>query len=293
MAKGVKELRRRIKSIKNTKKITRAMEMVAAAKLRRTQHLMEASKPFMSKIETLLGRLALDPKVADHPLFKVNPKAEKKPPLVVLYTSDRGLCGAFNANLIKMASRYLAKNPDALMYCIGRKGRDFFKKRIGDRLIGFSVDLGGSVDAHVTEEINRKLLAMWNDGEVSRIDFVSPDFISTSTQRPRVSRFLPLEPQAFGLKEEDAGKPIDYILEPSPEAVFNALLPTYLGTKIYLLVAEGMTSEHASRMLAMNAATKNSNELMNKLTLQMNKARQSAITTEIIEIVAGADALAG
>lgn len=292
MAKGIKELRIRIRSINNTKKITRAMEMVSAAKLRRTQQAMEAAKPFARKLELLLGRLALSPKAREHPLFETR-NDSGLPKLFVLFTSDRGLAGAFNANLIKVADRQLAENPGSLLYIIGRKGRDYFRKRIGDRLIGSTTDLNAKLDGAVANNIAELLLAKWNNREVSEISLVASEFISTSTNRPMVSRYLPLEASAFGLSEQEASKPIDYIMEPSPERVFDALLPRYLRSKIYLALAESFTSEHASRMLAMNSATKNSQELSRSLTLQMNKARQAAITTEIVEIVSGANALAG
>ncbi len=293
MAKGIKELRGRIRSIKNTKKITRAMEMVSAAKLRRTQTVMEAAKPFTHKLEQLLGRLALSSRAQENPLFEKR-EAGTAPPLLLLFTSDRGLCGAFNANLIKLAEKYLAAHPDALLYCVGRKGRDYFRKRIPKRVVGEAVDLGGKLDGEVTDRVARELVAMFLEGKVSEINIVASEFLSTANNRPRLSRYLPLEPEAFGVSDADeGGKSIDYILEPSPDRVFDALLPRYLRNKIFLSLAETVTSEHASRMLAMNNATKNCSELVEKLTLQMNKARQAAITTEIIEIVSGAEALAG
>lgn len=292
MAKGIKELRIRVRSISNTKKITRAMEMVSAAKLRRTQSTMQSARPFARKLELLLGRLALSPKAQEHPLFESRAESGL-PKLFVLFTSDRGLAGAFNANLIKRAERELAANPGSLLFCVGRKGRDYFRKRLGDRLIGSKVDLNAKLDGDVANEIANVMLDAWNQRRVSEINLVCSHFVSTATNRPVKSRYLPLESEAFGLSTEEAAKPIDYLLEPTPERVFDALLPRYLRSKVYLTLAESFTSEHASRMLAMNNATKNSEELGNKLTLQMNKARQAAITTEIVEIVSGAEALSG
>ena len=290
MAKGIKELRRRIRSITNTRKITRAMEMVAAAKLRRTQGVMEAARPFARKLELLLGRLALSPLAGENALFR-NREGTGLPPLVVLFTSDRGLCGGFNANLIKAAERFLRSHPDALMICVGKKGRDYFRRRIGDRLIDSLADLGGRVDGPATDGVANKLLDLWSDERVSQIALIAPHFISTASNRPELRQYLPMEPAAFGLTEAEASHPIDYLLEPSPERVFAALLPQYLRSKIFLTLAETFTSEHSARMLAMNNATKNSDELVGKLSLQMNKARQAAITTEITEIVSGAEAL--
>lgn len=292
MGNSIKDLRLRIRSIKSTKKITRAMEMVSAAKLRRSQNAMMAARPFARKLETLLGRLALSPRAQAHPLFEQRGE-DSAPPLLILFTSDRGLCGAFNANLIKMAEKYLAAHPDALLYCIGRKGRDYFKRRVGERLIGSSTDLNNRLDGELTNSISSMAKDMFLEGKVREVNMIAAEFVSTATNRPRLSRYLPMAADAFGVSADDAGGSTDYILEPTPERVFEALLPRYLQSKIYLGLAETYTSEHASRMLAMNNATKNCNELQSSLTLKMNKARQASITTQIIEIVSGAEALNG
>lgn len=292
MAKGIKELRGRIRSIKNTRKITRAMEMVSAAKLRRMQHQMDAAKPFTRKLALLLGRLAMDPKATEHPLFDARPDSGL-PDLVVLFTSDRGLCGAFNANLVKAAEAYLRKHPDALLYCVGRKGYEHFRRRMADRIVGSKVDLGGRLDGELTDTLGSFFQKAFLDKEVASVQIIAPEFVSTSYNRPQRTQYLPLEPRAFGLSEEELERPIDYILEPSPERVFDALLPRYLQSQIFLTLAETYTCEHASRMLAMNNATKNCGEMSDALTLEMNKARQAAITTELIEIVSGANALEG
>jgi F-type H+-transporting ATPase subunit gamma len=293
MAKGIKELRRRIRSIKSTKKITRAMEMVSASKLRRTQTIMEGAKPFTLKLEQLLGRLARSSSAQQNPLFDKRPEGSA-PPLLLLFTSDRGLCGAFNANLIKLAEKYMHAHPDALMYIIGRKGRDYFRRRYPNQIVESIVDTGGRVDGKMTDHIGSEIVQMFLEKKVSEINIVASEFLSTASNRPRLSRYLPLEAEAFGVADEQEGaQAIDYLLEPTPDRVFEALLPRYLRNKIYLSMAETVTSEHASRMLAMNNATKNCNDLEAMFTLQMNKARQAAITTEIIEIVSGAEALAG
>lgn len=291
MAKGIKELRLRIRSIKNTKKITRAMEMVSAAKLRRNQSQMEAAKPFAHKLELLLARLSRSDRAQQNPLFQSRSETSL-PVLYVLFTSDRGLAGAFNANLIKRAERELRKHPSALLFCVGRKGRDYFRKHLEPaRLVGERIT-GGVLDGETTDEISNLLLGMWTRAEVREINIIAPEFVSTSTNRPQVTRYLPLSVDAFQLESEDEKeRAMDYILEPSPERIFEALLPRYLRSKIFLTLAETYTCEHASRMLAMNNATKNCDDLSTSLTLQMNKARQAAITTEIVEIVSGAEAL--
>lgn len=290
MPENLKSLRRRIRSVKNTGKITRAMEMVSAAKLRRNQQQMQAGKPFLRKLEEVLGRLAQSETAKANPLFEVRADGKR---LLVLFTSDRGLCGAFNAQLNKMAARMLREQKDLLVYAIGRKGRDFMKKYFPDRLIGELFDLGGTVNGPVADELGAKLLAMFESKEYREIHILGPEFLSAVLNRPRLSQFLPVQASGFGVSEADADTPVDYILEPSPERVFESLLPRYLKSKIFLTFAEAFTAEHSARMMAMNNATKNCKELAGALTLRANKIRQAAITTEIIEIVSGAEAAKG
>ncbi len=290
MPENLKALRSRIKSISSTKKITRAMEMVSAAKLRKTEGVLKASRPFMQKIQSLLGRLALSTFAQEHALFQ---KSETGFPLLVVFTSDRGLAGAFNVNILKYALRVLRDNPDMKAFVIGRKGRDYLRRYAKDRIYKEVTDLNNRLDGEFTDGIGNELLQGFLDGRFSRIELLYAHFISTASNKPRVERYLPLEAAAFGVSEEQAGKSIDYLLEPSPERVFDAILPRFLKSKIFLTLAETYTAEHSSRMLAMNNATKNCNELGGKLTLRLNKARQAAITTEIIEIVSGAEAQKG
>lgn len=287
-ADNVKSLRRRIRSVQNTRKITKAMQMVSAAKLRRNQQAMVATRPFLRKLEEVLGRLAQSPVAQSHPLFETREKGEK---LLVLFTADRGLCGAFNSGLIKAANRVLKADPELKVYTVGRKGRDFVKKYFADRHVGEMVDLGGSIKGPVADKLGTELLAMFESGAVRSIDILGPEFVSTTVNRPRVSRFLPVEASQFGAAANTGGAQVDYLLEPSPEAVFNAVLPRYLKGKVFLGFAESFTCEHSSRMLAMNNATKNCTELVKTLTLRANKMRQANITREIIEIVSGAEAL--
>lgn len=290
MPENLKSLRRRIRSVRNTGKITRAMEMVSAAKLRRATQTMNAAKPFTRKIEEVLGRLAQSEKARENPLFEVRPGGER---LIVFFTSDRGLCGGFNANLVKALNAELRRDPKAKVFAVGRKGRDFLRKYYPNNLVGELVDLGGSVQGPVAEKLGKDIVQLFMDRRFNVIDILSPEYISSVLNKPRLSRFLPVEASSFGVTEDDAKEELDYILEPTPERVFEALLPRYLNSKIYLMLAEGFTSEHSSRMLAMNNATKNCKELISALTLRANKLRQAAITTEIIEIVSGAEALQG
>ncbi|CAN5217708.1 ATP synthase F1 subunit gamma [soil metagenome] len=290
MPENLKLLRGRIKSIQMTKKITRAMEMVAAAKLRKTEALMKSARPFMLKIQALLGRLAMSEWAKENPLFK---KPLTGYPILVVFTSDRGLAGAFNTNILKLATIQLKADPNLKLFVIGKKGRDYLRRYFKDRIITEKTDLNGSLEAALTDEIGDNLLNGFLEGRYSRVDILYAHYVSTAVNRPTVERYLPLEADAFGVTAQEAEKSVDYILEPSPERVFEAILPRYLKSKIFIVLAETYTSEHSSRMMAMNNATKNSNELSSKLTLRLNKARQAAITTEIIEIVSGAQAQGG
>ncbi len=288
MPENLKALRNRIRSIGKTKKITRAMEMVSAAKLRKYEGVMKSTRPFLNKIQELLGRLALSTGAQEHPLFQ---RPETGYPLLVFFTSDKGLCGAFNAHLIKRVTRELEKDPHLRVIVMGRKGRDFLRRHYPERMEDSHVDLGGRLDGTWTDAMANHLQEQFLAGVYSRIELLYPHFVSTAVNRPMLQRYLTLEPAAFGVSEEESSQAIDYILEPTPERVFEALLPRFLQTKVFLTLAETYTSEHASRMMAMNNATKNCEDLGSSLTLRLNKARQAAITTEIIEIVSGAEAL--
>lgn len=294
MAENVKVLRRRLRSIRNTKQITRAMEMVSAAKLRRAQHVLMAARPYAGKLQELLGHLAGSAD-ADHPLFH---KRELRHRLVVVVTADRGLAGAFNAQIIKRAEAMLrnATVPVSLGI-IGKKAFDHFKNR--GVSIAFSVpDMGGRVSASRTRKVTETLQRMFLDGEVDEIVLLYNRFISTIVYRPTEEQLLPLEPEALLGLAGDAGdahhgRQVDYLIEPSPARVFSSLLPRYIGAKVYIMLAETFAAEHSARMVSMSGATKNCEELITTLTLRMNKVRQASITKEILEIVGGAEALKG
>lgn len=287
---SLKTLRRRVRSVKNIKQITRAMEMVSAAKLRRAQGTLEAGRPYAAHLEHLLARVASGSALGSHPLFQPREGNRK---VLVLFTSDRGLCGSFNANLIKRAEETMKAEPETQwrLYCIGKKGRDYFAKRgadIIDTLTGFK-----AADVDAAQQVTDTLLEIYRAGEVDSIWLLFSEYVSTVVQRPTLTRYLHLDPAALGLEDDPDAKghaTLDYILEPSPERIFEALLPQYLRSRIYITMAEMFTSEHSARMFAMNNATKNCKELSDQLTLQMNKARQSTITKELLDIVGGAEA---
>lgn len=293
MAENVKSLRRRLRSIKNTKQITRAMEMVSAAKLRRAQELLMAGRPYAAKLQELLGRLA-GSATASHPFFD---RREVRKRVLVLVTADRGLAGSFNAQLNKKAESMLREStvPTELV-CIGKKGYDYFKSRQWN--IIFSVtDFSGKLSYDRTNEVADRLTGLFTSGEADEIVVVYNSFVSMMVYRPTVEKMLPLDPESLLAQAADSsaseGASGEYIMEPTAEEVFASLLPRYINSKMYIIMAETFTAEHSARMIAMSAATKNSSELIDKVSLAMNKARQAAITKEILEIVGGAEALKG
>lgn len=299
MPESPKVLRRRVKSIKSTKQITRAMEMVSAAKLRRAQEALLAARPYASKLQELLASLAGSASVESHPLFQ---EREAGPQIMVVFTSDRGLCGSFNSNLIRLVERHLKGNPgvDWRLVCVGKNGAEYFKNRSWP-VLDRKVNLGGRPDNDLAKAISDDLLRRFTSGEAAAVHLAYPMFVTLAINRPVIQKFLHLSPDDLAVKpaagkdaSDDQARPrreIDYILEPSPDHVFDALLPRYLTSRIFITLAEVFTSEHSARMLAMNNATKACDDLSTSLTLQMNKARQAQITRELIEIISGAQAV--
>ncbi len=290
MAENVKSLRRRLRSVRNTKQITRAMEMVSAAKLRRAQDLLMAGRPYAAKLQELLGRLAASATI-DHPLFE---KREVRRRLLVAVSADRGLAGAFNASIIKRAEALLRSADVATdLACVGKKVNDYFKTK--SWTVAFAItDFAGKLTSERSNELADRLKELFLSGEYDEIVILYNAFVSTMIYRTTAEQLLPLDPDSLlgPARQAEAGHG-DYILEPTPDLVFASLLPRYVRSKVYIVLAENFTSEHSARMIAMTAATKNCQELTDTLTLRMNKVRQAAITKEILEIVGGAEALKG
>lgn len=283
-------MRRRIKSVKNTQQITKAMKMVAAAKLKRAQDRVTASRPFAGKMSDVLGGLSA--KVADefsHPLL--DERGDEKY-LVVLISADKGLAGAFNANVIKATQAFLKENSGktTTMMPVGRKGRDFFKRRqveFSDEYIGLTGS--GQVNHSDAVEIANKIIKTFTEDEtIDKVFIVFTEFKTVLSQKPVIEQLLPIPKTAA--EGEDAGPQAEYIYEqPAPE-IFGRLLPKQVETQIYKGMLESVASEQGSRMTAMDSASKNAGELIDTLTLNMNRIRQAAITKEIIEVVSGAAA---
>ncbi|MEN6627154.1 MAG: ATP synthase F1 subunit gamma [Candidatus Sumerlaeia bacterium] len=290
---SLKTLRRRVRTVRNIKQITRAMEMVSAAKLRRAQSTLLAARPYARKLQELLAHVAASSATGANPLFQ---ERAGKRRVLVIFTSDRGLAGSFNVNLAREAEDLMRSDPEARwrLVCIGRRGRDHFAHR-GHDIIDSIIGLGGQANSDEATRLADRLRQMFLAGEADRIDLLYARFVSTVVNRPSTVQFLPMTPEALQpakkRKEPEEKKHIDYIIEPSPQAVFDQLLPRYLSSRVYITMAEQATSEHSARMISMNNASKNCTELGDQLTLKLNKARQGAITKELLDIVGGAEAL--
>lgn len=289
MAAGTKEFKRRIASVKNTQQITKAMKMVAAAKLRRAQEAAEASRPYTESLQGTLARLAAVAYDVKHPLLEKREEIRKVGYIVV--TADRGLCGGFNTNLIRAATDAITEDERKVengIIAVGSKGRDFFRKRSGNVDAEF-VNLGDNVSYADAREIGQYVTNAYENGEVDEVYLVFARFINALRQVPTLNKILPIETPD---QEETAGEHnIDYLYEPSAEDILLTLLPRYIGSQIYNGMLESKASEHGARMTAMGNATENAGEIIDNLTLEMNKARQKAITDEILDIVGGAEAL--
>jgi F-type H+-transporting ATPase subunit gamma len=276
------DIRRRIRSVKNTQQITKAMKMVSAAKLRRAQDAIFAARPYARKMMEVLSGLAARAEEAAHPLLE---QREGERILLVLITADKGLCGGFNANIIRAAVRFLQdKRPDAVeLGLLGRKGRDFFRRR-QYRVRSEQVGVFQALHYPVAQSIANELMKAYVEGQVDQVYLVYNEFKSVIQQRVVVERLLPIERVAIPPHESA----LDYLYEPGPERIFSELLPKHVEIQVWRALLESAAAEHGARMAAMDAATRNAGEMIDRLTLYMNKVRQAAITKEIIEVVSGA-----
>jgi F-type H+-transporting ATPase subunit gamma len=287
---SLKDIRRRIGSVKKTQQITRAMRMVAAAKLRRAQDAIESARPYAERMrETLVEVAASQGSSAEHPLLATREPVRKVDFLII--TADRGLCGAFNANVLKRAEAEVvtlsASAESVSLLLVGRKGIEFFNRRRGKQVVrthpGVSrVDYSHAVA--VADFVSQRFLA----GEADEVVLVHSEFVSTMTQRPRVVRLLPLAPDDSG---DATAAAVPFTIEPNAEALLKLLVPKALQVELFRALLESQAGEHAARMTSMESATRNTEDMISRLTLQYNRARQAAITKELMEIVSGAEAL--
>jgi F-type H+-transporting ATPase subunit gamma len=298
---NLKAIRKRIGTVKSTQKITRAMKMVAGARLNRAQQRILALRPYAVKTAEALAEVTVSAErrmgtavTPDHPLLA---RREEKSVLYLVITSDRGLCGAFNSNILRRAERQWREGEAAgkkvQIAVIGRKGRDFFKRRKAPLLHVFS-GVWDKLDMETARRVARKVLAPFVAGEIDAIYLVYNEFKSAMTQRVVSEPLFPVaKPEALDEKSE-TGEPElerEFVFEPSKEVLLERLVPMYIEISILRALLESMASELGARMTAMASATKNASDMIDRLTLQYNRARQAAITTELMEIIGGAEAL--
>jgi F-type H+-transporting ATPase subunit gamma len=280
----LRDIQRRIRSVQSTQKITRAMKLVAAAKLRRAQERILSARPYANKMAELLGNLVSG---ADHPLLEQREGPRRQ---IVIITADRGLAGAFNANILRRAVELIRESSvaDVTLVVVGRKARDFFRRRphtIKRDLVGFWDRLAYRHAAELADAFMQQYL----ENEIDEVYLLYNEFRSVAVQRPVRQQLLPI-PRAAA-PEAEAGAPVDYIYEPGPEAILSDLLPRHVRMQVYRALMESLAGEYGARMTAMEAATKNAKEMIDVLTIQYNKARQEKITKELLDIVGGAEAL--
>jgi F-type H+-transporting ATPase subunit gamma len=284
------DIKRRIRSVKNTQQITRAMKFVAAARLRRAQERAFAARPYARAVSRLVHSVALRVPQSTHTLLE---RREEKRILLLAVSGERGLCGAFNANVIRrtleFAREHSAQNPSLIV--LGRKIRDAMRKQRW-KIISEHVDVTSRPDLGAAGEITKDVISLYESGEIDAVYIVFNEFKSVLAQILRLEKLLPIEPDRALAGEESQEKskevPIDYLYEEPPGEILGHLLPRYVQVQIFRALAESAAAEHAARMTAMDSATNNAGDLIDQLTLYMNKVRQAAITKEIIEVVSGA-----
>jgi F-type H+-transporting ATPase subunit gamma len=286
----LREVKKRIRSVVSTKRITKAMEMVAAAYLRRAQQRVEQAKPYAQKMDEMLANLAAAATgEIVHPYFE---EREVKKKTLVVIASDRGLCGSFNTNVMRRANKWLAENNEyeIELVTVGKRVRDYYKVRDIEILEYFS-DWGGQLDYDRAKQMVNLLTERFVSGDTDEINLIFTRFLSMVRYQLTTERYLPVSRPVAD--DDEQGVASDYIFEPTSEQIYAALMPSYATTKMVTALTESFASEHGSRMIAMGNATKNAGEMVDALTLDYNKARQAQITKELLEVVSGAEALKG
>ena len=284
---NLKDIRDQIKSVKSIQKVTKAMKMVAAAKMRRAQENMEQARPYTSKLNNMLNSLI--PEIDRNMLPELESREKIDHKLFVVITADRGMAGAFNSNVIRMAQKAIDKfgKDKSSLICIGKKSFGHFKMR-NYNIIENYIDFWSELSFQDAIDIGENIISHFVDGKADEVQVVYNEFINIGKQEVQLEKFLPL---TYEVQDESPSRYIDRIFEPSKEHVVKAMVPKYLNTQVWQYLLESFASEQAARMLAMENATSNARDMIKDLTLKFNKARQSAITTEMLEIVSGAEAL--
>jgi F-type H+-transporting ATPase subunit gamma len=281
---SLKDLRRRIRSTKSMQQIFKAMEMVAAAKLRRAQARAQSASPYSKKITEVLSSIAGAAAEMEHPLFKVRPV---KTTVLVVVTADRGFAGTYNINVLRVAEqRVRHAEPGAIqLVVVGRKGRDYFRRRHMP-VISVHTDLPGEASLDLARKLTTELSELFVSGQADRVEVIYTHFVNALVRRVQSELFLPV-----GGDAKTGATDRGILFEPDAETIFTELVPRYATAKLYAAMADALASEHSARMVAMGSARKNAGELVDSLTLTRNRLRQAAITREIAELVGGAEAL--
>jgi F-type H+-transporting ATPase subunit gamma len=276
------DIRRRIRSVKNTQQITRAMKTVSAAKLRRAQERIFAARPYANQLKTVLASLSARIQSLEHPLLAVRPEENV---LMVVVTADRGLCGAFNSNITRTAAAFMRERRDKSIQVVpvGKKGRDFFRRQ-GETILEEHIGIFSQLDFKHARAIGERIVQLYSTAEFDAVYLAYNEFKSVIQQRLVVEPLLPLAAGEF----EGEVSQIDYIYEQPPQDIFDRLLPQYVDIQVHRALLESAAAEHGARMAAMDTASRNAAEMIDTLTLNMNRIRQAAITREIIEVVSGA-----
>jgi len=287
----LKDIQRQIVAVKKTQQITKAMNMVAASKLKGAQTKMERFRPYSAKFKEVLGSLAGRTSAEASPLLEEREKIKKIE--LVLFTSDRGLCGSFNINLITMAEKFInekkSQGIEVKLTCIGKKGYEYFKRRMPQVIRKYYTEFLNSFDISDASTLGNELTDLFLTEEVDNVSLLFAEFISVGRQVPVVQQLLPVP----SLEEADDTVVTEYLCEPDANSLLGDILPRYINVICYSAMLEVSASEHAARMSAMDNATRNCKEMSETLTLQFNKARQAAITAELMDIIGGAEALRG
>ncbi|MBU3831946.1 MAG: F0F1 ATP synthase subunit gamma [Candidatus Desulfovibrio faecigallinarum] len=293
---SLKDVKMKIAGVGKTQQITKAMNMVASAKLRGAQSRIERFRPYASKYKAVLTELAGKVEGAAHPLFEVH--QEHKTCALIVITSDRGLCGSFNASIIDAAARIVrekqSQGQQIKAICVGRKGRDALRRMEGVEMLDSYGDRMGSLDFALASSVAQTVIHGYETGELDEVYMVYGEFVSMAHQPPRTIQLLPFEkPQTEESEKAPEGPHCEYLYEPAEEQLLGVILPQYLKVQTYRGMLDTSASEHAARMAAMDNATRNCTDLINSLTLLFNKTRQASITSELIDIVGGAEAQNG
>ncbi len=280
---NIKEIKTRIESVVNTRQITNAMKMVSASKLRKAQSSIMRARPYANRLNEMIEMIKLKNATTTHPLLTEVKKSGEG--VVVVVTSDRGLCGAFNAHIIRKTNEYISKNPNTKLICVGKKGYDYFKNH-SNNVIEKYVDFFNEMNFGVSKEIASKVTEMYLNEKYSRIVVIYNEFKSIIQQNIIAKQILPIESQ----KPENTSL-VDFIYEPNEDVIIENLGKKYVNVSIWRILLESSAAEQGARMTAMESATENATELIHTLKLTYNRARQAAITKEIIEIASGANAI--